>query len=366
MNTIDTRGLPATGQQILTMLQARALTDCPGDSQQSFLPTDQIADCVGTTRPWSYILGGATDYIRAHLYLGNMDTVVVPLSWFRTTGRTQPDYEDFEVTDHGSTVRFGRFEASVEAILEEFASPAVKKLLTAWDGQRMVPRADTVEDTGSASLHQMNDAIEEVTVDEDRAYDEFSEAAGLPPWDASKPRIVSMAFSGVKGPEAELNALQVQRIKKAMNWMQTETQQRYRPLGSGGTMAVIGGVRITAADGAVWVESNEPWAASGSFVDNVGLGALFDEIMAPAWKQWYVAQCNDSSFRPNPYTSTGAISNEQIYPPEGDGVGMGVEVGDDTRPTNPVADAKGWYGQVKPFAISLAKTLWATAHNILR
>lgn len=70
-----------------------------------------------------FFIGGIVD--RADnvviLYRGNLERMAVPLSWFvREEKAEQPDFGDFEVTDLGQTVRFGRVEASADAILYAF------------------------------------------------------------------------------------------------------------------------------------------------------------------------------------------------------------------------------------------------------
>ncbi len=63
------------------------------------------------------------------LYRGSLERVVVPFSWFRSASRnTKPNFNDFEVIDNGQTVRLGKYEAAVDAILYEFDPEARARL----------------------------------------------------------------------------------------------------------------------------------------------------------------------------------------------------------------------------------------------
>jgi hypothetical protein len=57
----------------------------------------------------------------AILYRGNLEPLVVPVTWFRERpeGPT-PDVSDLAVADFGQTVRLGDYEAATDAILYEF------------------------------------------------------------------------------------------------------------------------------------------------------------------------------------------------------------------------------------------------------
>ena len=55
------------------------------------------------------------------LYRGSGDRLAIPMAWFEPSGTgTAPDFGDAQVTDDGRTLRLGRYEAAVEAILYEF------------------------------------------------------------------------------------------------------------------------------------------------------------------------------------------------------------------------------------------------------
>jgi hypothetical protein len=55
------------------------------------------------------------------LYRGNLEPLVVPLTWFheRPAGPI-PDPDDLAVTDFGQTIRLGAYEAATDALLYEF------------------------------------------------------------------------------------------------------------------------------------------------------------------------------------------------------------------------------------------------------
>jgi hypothetical protein len=68
-------------------------------------------------------IGGAVDHDAKAVVLvrGNIETVVVPFSWFRASGDgTKPDFDDLEITDCGNTVRLGSYEAATDAVLYDF------------------------------------------------------------------------------------------------------------------------------------------------------------------------------------------------------------------------------------------------------
>ena len=77
-------------------------------------------------------IGGSVDPMSETLTLtrGNLETVVVPLSMFRPSGKTTPDPSDFAVEDYGHTVRLGKYEAAADAILYE-VDPDFRKRLNA-------------------------------------------------------------------------------------------------------------------------------------------------------------------------------------------------------------------------------------------
>jgi hypothetical protein len=77
-------------------------------------------------------IGGSVDRVSETLALarGNLETIVVPLPMFRSSGKATPDPSDFAVEDYGHTVRLGEYEAAADAILYE-VDPDFRKRLNA-------------------------------------------------------------------------------------------------------------------------------------------------------------------------------------------------------------------------------------------
>jgi hypothetical protein len=98
------------------------------------LPTEELVDVLLGPREAArdLFIGGSVDRVNETLALtrGNLETVVVPLSMFRPSGRATPDPSDFAVEDYGHTVRLGEYEAATDAILYEI-DPDFRKRLNA-------------------------------------------------------------------------------------------------------------------------------------------------------------------------------------------------------------------------------------------
>ena len=54
------------------------------------------------------------------LVRGDLSSIVVPLEIFKKSGGLSPDFSDFSIEDYGQTLRFGKYEASVDSVLYEF------------------------------------------------------------------------------------------------------------------------------------------------------------------------------------------------------------------------------------------------------
>lgn len=67
---------------------------------------------------------GAVSLSERHVvvvFRGNLTRIVVPWSWFRPAGDgTAPDFGGVEVIDGGLTLRLGRYESAMNAVLYEF------------------------------------------------------------------------------------------------------------------------------------------------------------------------------------------------------------------------------------------------------
>jgi len=81
---------------------------------------DEMKDILAAPNREDLLVGGSTDPVNqlVLLYRGNLQPVVVPYAWFsRRAAAPRPDFRDFEITDYGQTVRLGKYEASVDAVL---------------------------------------------------------------------------------------------------------------------------------------------------------------------------------------------------------------------------------------------------------
>ena len=85
------------------------------------LPRDQLTEVLSAPKDevTSLFIGGIIDAEGGELALirGDLEVVEIPLSIFRPSGVTAPDFSRFEVDDYGHTVRFGDYEASADFIL---------------------------------------------------------------------------------------------------------------------------------------------------------------------------------------------------------------------------------------------------------
>lgn len=91
--------------------------------ERGFLPLDQIREVMRAAHRGNLIIGGLVSSSARALVLirGSLERLVVPWSWFEPSAAgSQPDFDDFEVVDFGQTIRLGRYEAAVDAILYEF------------------------------------------------------------------------------------------------------------------------------------------------------------------------------------------------------------------------------------------------------
>lgn len=95
------------------------------------LSTAELADVLGAEHPEDYFIGGVVDQDNKALvlYRGNLERLVVPLSWFRSgRGSPRPNFDDFEVIDSGQTIRFGEYEAAADALLYDFDPRARRRM----------------------------------------------------------------------------------------------------------------------------------------------------------------------------------------------------------------------------------------------
>ncbi|HEU4454988.1 MAG TPA: helix-turn-helix domain-containing protein [Longimicrobium sp.] len=109
----------AVRQAVLDAAFRRVLVQ---DGEVHLLPLEELAEVLASPRREELFIGGVVnrqDRVVV-LYRGTLEPLLVPADWFTPSPNgTAPDFEDFEVTDFGQTVRFGDYEATGEAILYE-------------------------------------------------------------------------------------------------------------------------------------------------------------------------------------------------------------------------------------------------------
>jgi len=92
------------------------------DQGMSHLPTPELVDLLGSEDRQDLLIGGAVDLEAktVMVFRGNLEALSVPFSWFTSPpGGPLPDFHDFEVIDGGQTIRLGKYEAAVDALLYE-------------------------------------------------------------------------------------------------------------------------------------------------------------------------------------------------------------------------------------------------------
>lgn len=87
------------------------------------LPMDQLMEVLGSApdRRREVFLGGtlSVDLGTLTLVRGDLVRKTVPLTLFRPSGKSSPDFSRFELDDFGQTLRFGNYEATSEIVLWE-------------------------------------------------------------------------------------------------------------------------------------------------------------------------------------------------------------------------------------------------------
>jgi len=110
------------------------------DGELRMLPLPALMRVLSAEARGSLLVGAAVARLPRSvvLYRGNLDTLVVPFSWFSPRpGGPRPDFTDVEVIDHGQTLRLGAYEAATDALLYEF-DPAWRR-----DARRRALSEDT-------------------------------------------------------------------------------------------------------------------------------------------------------------------------------------------------------------------------------
>ena len=90
-------------------------------SSFKFPPLDELAEVLSAPPEESadLFIAGAVDAEDKMLTLvrGNLQRLSVPLTIFRPSGTTKPNFRRFSLGDYGHTIRFGDYEASTDYIL---------------------------------------------------------------------------------------------------------------------------------------------------------------------------------------------------------------------------------------------------------
>jgi hypothetical protein len=94
-----------------------------GDTKTRWLPLPQLFEVVSGSKDAArdVFLGGVVNEELGLLSLirGNYAQVTVPLSIFKPSGTSTPDFSKFSLDDWGYTLRFGEYEASANFVLYE-------------------------------------------------------------------------------------------------------------------------------------------------------------------------------------------------------------------------------------------------------
>jgi len=97
----------------------------------AWLPVEELPTVLSAKDAAGHFIGGTADPKSETLALvrGNLDTLVVPFAYFKTSGDgTKPDFSKLAFTDYGRTVSLGEYEASADGIFYEF-DPAYRHKL---------------------------------------------------------------------------------------------------------------------------------------------------------------------------------------------------------------------------------------------
>ncbi|MBW3543098.1 MAG: helix-turn-helix domain-containing protein [Planctomycetes bacterium] len=89
----------------------------------AFLPPEELGEALAADNRVDLFIGGSVDPATATvtLWRGNLEPLMVPFAAFEPSGDgTQPDFDEFAVTDSGQTIRLGDYEAAADALLYEF------------------------------------------------------------------------------------------------------------------------------------------------------------------------------------------------------------------------------------------------------
>jgi hypothetical protein len=101
------------------------------DDDVRLLDADDLEEVFKVKHPEDYFIGGVVDREDRVLvlYRGNLERLLVPLSWFGQRARApKPNFDGFEITDVGQTIRFGEYEAAADAILYDLDADSRRRM----------------------------------------------------------------------------------------------------------------------------------------------------------------------------------------------------------------------------------------------
>lgn len=102
----------------------------PGEGV-TLLSPEELAEVMESDNPQDLFIGGTVDFedSRVVLFRGNLETLVVPLEWFRASrSGPSPDPTRLRIDDSGQTVCLGDYEAASDAIFYEFDVEARRRM----------------------------------------------------------------------------------------------------------------------------------------------------------------------------------------------------------------------------------------------
>lgn len=113
IHSLDIRSIP-----VLSSLFRRIAFTVDG----GFLPAEELSEVLDSENRADLFIGGFVNKSTKTVtfWRGHLESLTVPFSAFETSGDgTEPNFDAFSVIDCGQTVKLGRYEAAVDAILYE-------------------------------------------------------------------------------------------------------------------------------------------------------------------------------------------------------------------------------------------------------
>jgi len=90
---------------------------------KSVLNEFELVEALESSDPWRLLVIGRVLMLSRQVILvtAGLERICVPFAWFEHSGTTSPNFDQLEIIDSGQTVKLGEYEASSDAILEEFS-----------------------------------------------------------------------------------------------------------------------------------------------------------------------------------------------------------------------------------------------------